>query len=246
MKRFAVAGVLAVTGLLAGQSASAEPGSATSEPSKFWGGISVKMWSATYTPAGNYPGTKNNELIPTFALGYDKVFITFTVNNRQIYTDPAYPGGTIRRMGESSLGIGYNFTPNFALVIGQKTNNDEYLNQMTGSSITAGETNYTTLAALVKWPIPDTDSYVFGSAGIGQGKTNNPGITASQKYNGFELGLGYKATQAVRLTAAYKAESFGLPYLAAQTANFNNMAANVWQNGTAKKAGFYVGAGYAF
>lgn len=237
--------VLVISGVLVGAQAAYAEADSVAGTKHFWGGVNLKMWNVSFNPSGDFGASKLNEIAPTVALGWDQFFMTVTMSGKHNYTNAAYPGGTIE-IGESSAGLGYNFNSNFGLVLGQKQLDQTYFAPNgTSARIGGSGTQFQTIAGLFNWSIPDSQAYLFGSVGFGKGKTQNF-EQVSRSYRGYELGVGYPIYPSLRINAGFKAESFDMPY-ATSLANALLPGYAGWNNnGTAKKSGLFVGAGYFF
>lgn len=229
-----IAKVIVLAGLLAAQQLAWAESENAAEPSHFWGGINMKLWNVSFNPSGSYGTTKSTEPNVTVALGYDNFFWTLTFTGNHNYTSPSYPGGRIE-MREESMGLGYNFNANVAVVLGQKTVQQLYGPNWAGftpqaNTLATSVTHFTTAAALFNWAVPDSKASLFGSLGYGQGSAAAGG--SKQNYQGVEFGVAYRLFTSAKVSVGYKAESFGMP--------------NTIGYGTTKKSGVFAGLGVTF
>lgn len=217
--------VMVLAGVLMGQQiANAASGS---EPSHFWGGVNLKYWMSSYNPSEGFGTTKVGQVSPSFVIGYDRFFYTLTFPLQPTITNNAYPAGGIK-LQEQSFGVGYNFSSNFALVIGKKSFAELY-------NGTTNNTTYNTVAAVFNWAVPDSKTILFGNIGIGQGKSQNyVQAQNSYKYSGYELGVSYPVYTSTKASLGYKSEKMELPFGVAGML------------GTAKKSGLIAGISYLF
>ncbi len=239
MNRFAVIGVLTIGGLLAGQSALAESGSGA-EPSHFWAGASVKYWMANVTPAGNFPAAKSSMPLLNLAFGWDRVFFNITANGgNQVISNAAYPSGQLTT-DEFSFGLGYNVNENVGIVLGRKN-----IATRISAPASLGMMRYTTVAALLNFPVPDSKVNVFGSVAVGRGQSDFASANSgniSGRYTGYELGVNYPIVHSLKASISYKAESFAM-YYSDTVANANTQ---IFFPGTETRKGFAVGLSYMF
>ena len=227
MKHLA-AWVFAITGVLMGQQFA--NAASDSEPSHFWGGVNLKYWMATYNPSSSLGEAKVNEAMPTVVVGYDRFFYTLTFQTQPNATSSTYPAGGIKLQDEA-FGFGYNFSSNFALVIGQKA-----FAEVTAGT-TPNRTKYNTIAAVFNWTIPDSKIVLFGNIATGKGKSAQGNITQAQTkyaFSGYEFGISYPILPSSKVSLGYKWEQMGLPFGTAGTL------------GIAEMSGLFTGISYSF
>lgn len=224
MKRL-TALILVLSSVLAGQQiAYAEP--SDSEASQWWGGVNLKYWMASYQPSkASYATTTHGQALPTIVVGYDRFFYTLTLTPNTTVTDNTYPAGGIT-LQEQSFGFGYNINSNFAVVLGYKTFTEMTSVPVGNNPSGMSDGKYTTAAAVINWPIPDSKAGLFGNIGIGQ--ASSPTANSSG-YTGYELGVNYAIFPSSKVSLGYKSESLAMPY-----------------NGTATQSGLFGGISYSF
>lgn len=199
-----------------------------------WGGIKLRMWNEQTTASAVGQSYTATSPMPTLALGYNKIFVTFTTTS-----DKGYAG---LKRDEQAVGIGYQVMPALALVIGGKAISGTYMNNANWLNNFGYNASYNTLTAIFNYPIPDSAWNLTGNLSYGKGSSSTTQPVAAQKISGLSY-LGFEIAANTHLSPS-TIIGLGLRSETAQEAYF--FASGTTLTGNIKKQGLFMELGLVF